>query len=232
MQAGNTVRRELPNWLWLWFPILILVLLAVSLFFDYDLTRKLIGEEGGLIELATPIILLPAIYAGIHCYLRHEIFPRNWIIMWLMLVTLACVYFAGEEISWGQQIFGWQTPEFVKDINDQQETNIHNISSWFDQKPRLLLELWIIIGGIILPVWRCVMKINYTNKDWQYWFWPRFVCLPVAVIAVLIKVPEHIKAIFDLSPYAIEIRYAELQEFYFAFFLFLYLYSVKRRLDI
>ncbi|QGX99519.1 hypothetical protein EI983_15080 [Roseovarius faecimaris] len=34
---------------------------------------------------------------------------------------------AGEEISWGQRIFGWETSEAMKQINRQDETTIHNI---------------------------------------------------------------------------------------------------------
>ena len=37
-----------------------------------------------------------------------------------------------EEISWGQHIFRWQTPSFFSNLNHQNETNIHNISSLFN----------------------------------------------------------------------------------------------------
>lgn len=39
----------------------------------------------------------------------------------------------GEEISWGQRIFGWETPETLGTLNRQNETNLHNL--WlFDDK--------------------------------------------------------------------------------------------------
>ena len=38
------------------------------------------------------------------------------------------VFAAGEEISWGQRIFGFATPEFLLPLNQQQEFNVHNIS--------------------------------------------------------------------------------------------------------
>jgi hypothetical protein len=49
---------------------------------------------------------------------------------------IACLYLAGslglffligEEISWGQRIFGWESTEFFKASNKQEETNFHNI---------------------------------------------------------------------------------------------------------
>ncbi|MCG8608551.1 hypothetical protein MJD09_26630 [bacterium] len=44
-----------------------------------------------------------------------------------MILGLGIFFIIGEEISWGQRIFGWITPESVKQINKQGETNIHNI---------------------------------------------------------------------------------------------------------
>ncbi|WP_138933084.1 hypothetical protein [Roseovarius arcticus] len=34
---------------------------------------------------------------------------------------------AGEEISWGQRIFGWESSEFFQQNNKQDETNLHNL---------------------------------------------------------------------------------------------------------
>ena len=45
----------------------------------------------------------------------------------LGLAALGCFLIAMEEISWGQTFFGWNTPASIKEINLQNETNIHNI---------------------------------------------------------------------------------------------------------
>lgn len=37
------------------------------------------------------------------------------------------VFLIGEEVSWGQRILGWGTPEALRAINKQEETNLHNI---------------------------------------------------------------------------------------------------------
>lgn len=46
-------------------------------------------------------------------------------------LLLALLFFigAGEEISWGQHWFGFETPAVVKSVNAQKELNIHNINS-------------------------------------------------------------------------------------------------------
>ena len=41
---------------------------------------------------------------------------------------MAMVFAAGEEISWGQRIFGFATPDFLLTLNQQGEFNAHNIS--------------------------------------------------------------------------------------------------------
>ncbi len=109
----------------------------------------LFESELGIVELATPAVLLVAIAAGGAALRYRGRFPGAWLNLWVPLVTLACFYFAGEELSWGQHLFGWATPEYWNTINDQGETNLHNISSWFDQKPRMLLELFVLYGGIV-----------------------------------------------------------------------------------
>jgi len=40
---------------------------------------------------------------------------------------LLCLFGAGEEISWGQRIFGLETPDFLSDKNAQGEIGLHNL---------------------------------------------------------------------------------------------------------
>ena len=45
-----------------------------------------------------------------------------------ILGGMAMVFAAGEEISWGQRIFGFATPDFLMGLNKEKEFNAHNIS--------------------------------------------------------------------------------------------------------
>ena len=52
------------------------------------------------------------------------------------ILCIAWLIFALEEISWGQRIFGIESPEFFLGHNYQQETNIHNffinpLAQWY-----------------------------------------------------------------------------------------------------
>jgi hypothetical protein len=43
-------------------------------------------------------------------------------VAWALLMFV----FAGEEISWGQRVIGFETPAIVRDANQQEEFNLHN----------------------------------------------------------------------------------------------------------
>ncbi len=42
------------------------------------------------------------------------------------VIALALFLLAMEEISWGQRLIGWESPDYFMNNNDQQETNFHN----------------------------------------------------------------------------------------------------------
>jgi len=222
---------ELSPWVRLWLPLGLVAAVYGAFFslarpaYEYWFEREL-----GVVELATPLILVFAIVYGLRAFRRRKGLPAAWLGYWLLLVTAGCVYFAGEDLSWGQHLAGWETPERLKNINDQQETNIHNISSWFDQKPRLLLELWVVIGGILVAGWRRWRGEIFARDGWAYWFWPGFACFPAALLGFLVKLPERIKTVFDIASLPTDLRYSELQELMFAVFLLCYLASNYRRL--
>jgi hypothetical protein len=44
-----------------------------------------------------------------------------------LLLSLLYLFGMGEEISWGQRIFGVESPEFFTAHNAQRETNLHNL---------------------------------------------------------------------------------------------------------
>jgi hypothetical protein len=218
--------RFLPSWLWLWFPPILLLIIVPIKIISPEFYAANIDGELGLIELATPAISIIGFVIGIGTVKLAWSRVGHKERVWYLLVTLGCFYFAGEELSWGQHFFGWGTPEYLERINDQEETNIHNISSWFDQKPRLLLELWVLVGGVVMVlVNRGVTRTN------NAWFWPTFECFPTAVLAILVRLPERIKSLFDIEQLPLELRFSEPQEYYFALFLLLYLAVARRRLS-
>ena len=100
--------------------------------------------------------LLVADPSALHALSREDYYVENLTAVWFLLAGFLlfvtalversffrrCVYIlggivmvfvAGEEISWGQRIFGFATPDFLMHLNAQREFNVHNISlSTFD----------------------------------------------------------------------------------------------------
>jgi hypothetical protein len=71
------------------------------------------------------------------------------------LVTLGAWFLTGEEISWGQRIFGWETPEALEEINRQGETTLHNIQGVQQLVPYAMLLAGLYGAGAPL-VWAAV----------------------------------------------------------------------------
>ncbi|MEM7540117.1 MAG: hypothetical protein AAF384_00890 [Pseudomonadota bacterium] len=227
LAARQTV--DVPLWLWLWFPPLLLLIIAPIRVIDPTFYSQYIDGERGLIELATPVVAFCALYFGIRASRLAWRSHSRAVATWITLVTVGSFYFAGEELSWGQHLFGWQTPEVFLSLNNQAETNLHNMSSWLDQKPRLLLELWVLVGGLIVPL-VARKKPPTAGGEFGRWFWPPHECFVAAALAIAIRMPERLKELFAWPAIPYEIRYSEPQEYYFALFLLIYLFALSRRL--
>lgn len=73
------------------------------------------------------------IFASVYCFLvikgNHVYYDSTSILICFSIFLVLLIFVAGEEISWGQRIFGIQTPDFIKAINKQNEINVHNLKS-------------------------------------------------------------------------------------------------------
>ena len=47
--------------------------------------------------------------------------------VYFYFVSAGIVFVIGEELAWGQQIFGWDTPEGFAELNAQDQTTLHNL---------------------------------------------------------------------------------------------------------
>ena len=225
--AAPQGRAELPRFWWLWLPVaVLLILFAWPQAFPVSYNAWVGGERGALESLHVLIPLASMVLAGRMLFLaqvRRQ--PLLW--AWLALAALGSLYIAGEEASWGQNYLGWGTPEGWQAINDQNETNLHNTSSWLDQKPRALLELGVILGGIVIPLaalrWPAIRRASLAI------ILPPFLCLPSAAIAEAVRMSERILNVFTPGTTLFD-RASEVQEFYFYLFILLYLIVLRRRL--
>ena len=112
--------------------ILLVVLAYFPAYVSKDLLIRLTREDGPF-EWTTAILLLATCIA----FLVLAILPNYSIFkskkgvgsrpLYFVLFALLFLFASGEELSWGQRIFNFDTPEAIKERNVQEEFNIHNL---------------------------------------------------------------------------------------------------------
>lgn len=88
-----------------------------------------ITAENSIIEWLQFVLILTSSMIFARLSLRLFQNRQTMIGVLCVLIALGMFFVAGEEIAWGQQIFGWSTPTALEEVNVQQETTLHNISS-------------------------------------------------------------------------------------------------------
>ena len=92
----------------------------------YETLLKDMSRENGFFETLSVIILLAISLQGVYYSVKNRAtLPKLIYILSLLLAAVAFVA-AMEEISWGQQIFHFQSEGIFKEANLQHETNLHN----------------------------------------------------------------------------------------------------------
>ncbi len=125
--------------------IVLFVVVSASIYIEFFNSAKLgdFTKEDGILEYSTAIFLF---LAAIVSFIRFFKNIRNKNILkaiTALFFVVALVFVSGEEISWGQRIFGIDSSEFFKDNNTQGEMNLHNL--------RILgVKLNLLIFGKIL----------------------------------------------------------------------------------
>lgn len=232
--AGRSPGSDVPSWIWLWLPVVILAALLASrlVIADVYAYETWIESERGVIENGTAIILFPAIVLGLRIYLRRRLLPGPWLGTWILLLTAAALFFSGEEISWGQQWFVWDTPNWMAAHNLQGETNLHNISKQLTSRtPKFIAGATVILGGLLFPLWQRWRGVSWDPENWRYWLAPTSIVVPTAVLALLCRLTDRVAVWLDLDGTPpLDVDFGEIQELYIGLFLTLYLYSIFCRL--
>jgi hypothetical protein len=88
-------------------------------------TWSSVAQEDGIVEWATFLSFVMA--AGWLLVVVRKISPSWWFKGACFMLAAFCIVVAGEEISWGQRLFGFKPPEIFLERNFQQELNLHNV---------------------------------------------------------------------------------------------------------
>lgn len=206
-----------------WAVMFAVVAIADETTYSWMLEKDNTGGAG-LAENLTVLVLLPAILAAGFTLIRWQRrLPSRSLAAWLLCWTLACIYFAGEEMSWGQWYFGWETPDSLAELNDQGEANLHNISSWLDQKPRTAVEAFILLAGLLIPV-VLHLKPTLPCRQWVRDLLAPAMCWAAAGYWLVLRFAGALPGVFFDRH-----TDSELRELAIAWFLALYLISYALR---
>lgn len=211
-------------------PLLVPVVILTAWQAGPDAYARWVSAPDSILEDALGVVLVVALITSIHAVSRPETSRYRRLRPWLVVWCLGLFYFLGEDLNWGQYIFGWQPPEFFAEHNKEAETNLHNMSTWFNQKPRLAVQLWILVAGFLVPLgWRWPRQA--TAKFVPAVLWPGRKTMWLALLAAILPAFEWIAiVIFGPSLGGVPVRFSEIQEFFFAWFFLLYAIDLTGRL--
>jgi len=200
-------------------PALIMLAGAATALLGKEVYKWFTGEDGAAENLQVLFFAL----AWILCF---PVIARLWkagaklfAVMYLVL-SLGLGFIIGEELSWGQRIFGWETSEEMKAINKQEETNIHNIEGIGDK----IKWVHVVMGayGTILPLIFLRAQITARPLDAVFLLVPHFTLLPYFLSTLLWRLQANLWKPPKSLYFAIT-EYSEVMELVLAvaFFVFL-----------
>jgi hypothetical protein len=214
-------------WWWLAVPVLTAIALVAVFVRDplwYD--KYVIPEGYGVLELVQFIIMLIALAIAIRLLFKPFVRKRPFLFAFTIISALSCLYIAGEEMSWGQHFFHWNTPEYWALVNRQGETNLHNTYAIFEKWPRAILEIGVFLGGILVPLAAAFDARVRANR--LSLFLPAAALVPTAIAVFVFKYLDIAQQKGLLHP--VLQRPSETVELYLYLFILAFLIVFTRRI--
>ena len=119
-------------------------IVAFVYFANRDLLERLTVEDGAFEYVQAALYFGAAIAFAVVAW-------RTRARSWATLLALGTFLVAGEEISWGQRIFGISTPTSLEDTNVQGELNLHNLEG-VNGSIRAISVMIVIVLFVIVPL--------------------------------------------------------------------------------
>ena len=134
---------------------------AYLLYFRTEIYFNLGSHEMGFVELFGAFSLF---VTSVILFCSAQLIRKTEKKMECIILIIASILFfwaSGEELSWGQHILKTTTPEWLSLINDQNETNIHNINKSFFDKATIIVTLLLTM---------ITAAAHYLNKEYLFGF--------------------------------------------------------------
>jgi hypothetical protein len=163
----------------------------IATFIAYVLARAMLSEawqkfiyaENGPIELGTAALFAVASGSALTLCRKGNHIPGVYRGLFLLFAGL-CTFIALEEISYGQQLFGWASPTWFEENNHHHQTNLHNLMG---NRPSHVLKnvgnYGTLLGFIVLPAVTMRFQRAYRTGHWTHYLLPRMELMVVTGMA-------------------------------------------------
>ena len=170
---------------------------------------RVINREDNIIEwLTVEFLILTAVLAIIHALIARR--RANQYVWFFILFAIACIFFAIEEISWGQRIFGLESPEYFLEHSDQLEINVHNVvNEQFSVRTKHIAAFGLFIYGVVLPVSTLIPSVRSLAEKFKIMI-PSKILIPGFILSSLMTWDRYFNG-----------QDEEVAEFFFSTLLFL-----------
>jgi hypothetical protein len=201
-----------PRTAWVIALLPIIVAAAVLMSYASRPLYRFVTHEDGPIEWAQFICYAAVCMFSIGIAYKRFKAGHPWQALMFAGFAFANFFIAGEEIAWGQRIFGLQTPDDLKAINAQGEITVHNIGRIQDA---FNLVMFLAAGyGVVAYFANTRMRVERYWDQARYLLVPALFLVPSFLVAFTYKL---IRYTVVRSPGFTVTRYAELAELCLAF---------------
>lgn len=221
-------------------PYAVLPAVVVALYFLTWLVAqpfflRFVASEQGIVELGTAGLFLGAAALAAHLVrATRGAVPGVYRALYA-LFAVAALFVALEEISYGQHLFGWSSPEYFREHNLQGEVNLHNmLGSKPSKRMHMIANLGTLLGFGVLPglLWLArraapatssiATAAAYAPGTWTYYLVPGLELIAIIVLAQLVAWLKKIPGA--------GVDHNELRELLWAWAAFGYIVVMRRRL--
>ncbi len=182
------------------------IITATTFYYAENFYHKMVEEDGPFETLTALVLLLISILFIIRITKQRKSRNTHWIVLGV-IIAIGTFFGFGEEISWGQRIFGIHAGEYFMQHNLQGETNLHNLEIGgvklnkliFSQGLVLIFGTYFVLGLILYRRW------SFFKKQVDLWGLPipqfkhtviMLVCTGIILVVPDPKIWELWEAIF------------------------------------
>ncbi|MFP4379352.1 MAG: hypothetical protein ACLFUS_02530 [Candidatus Sumerlaeia bacterium] len=154
------------------------ILLGFLVMYWRDPSRYLsfLAEDSSIEMLTFWLLILTGVLSVAHASEQRK---NRGALPWFFMVFGLLALLAGmEEISWGQRLFGFETPEYLVEKSDQPEINLHNFFQGVTGiMTRHIVAFTLLVYGVVLPFLSDKNRVRRRIEKWGVYIPRRYLCV-------------------------------------------------------